>query len=328
MKKLLFMLLLAFPLPTHAILLGLPVQCEMGKACFLQNYADHDTGPRWKDYRCGLLSYDGHRGTDIRVPTMAELNPGVDVVAVARGKVVGRRDGMADISVKQADPKTIKGKECGNGVVIDHGDGWVTQYCHLKKDSIAVEKNAKVKQGDVLGKIGMSGAAEFPHVHFEIRHNGHPVDPFTGRSMESACGQTGLSLWTEEAQKALVYQDTGVIVSGFTTEAPTADAVLEGKHRLRLIPTDADAIIFWAQAFGLKPEQTLEITLRGPDGAVLAESTQGFERHKAQYFKFIGCKRTSNAWPGGAYKGEYRISTMAGEKRKTVIDYRATLLVE
>ena len=45
MKKLLFTLLLAFPLPTHAILLGLPVQCEIGKACFLQNYADHDTGP-------------------------------------------------------------------------------------------------------------------------------------------------------------------------------------------------------------------------------------------------------------------------------------------
>jgi murein DD-endopeptidase MepM/ murein hydrolase activator NlpD len=327
MKKLLCTLLLAFPLPTHAILLGLPVQCEMGKACFLQNYADHDTGPGWKDYRCGLLSYDGHRGTDIRVPTMAELNPGVAVVAVARGKVVGRRDGMADISVKQAEPKTIMGKECGNGVVIDHGDGWVTQYCHLKKDSIAVENNAKVKQGDMLGKIGMSGAAEFPHVHFEIRHNGHPVDPFTGHSMESACGQTGLSLWTAEAQKALVYQDTGVIVSGFATEAPTADAILAGKHRLRLIHTDADAIIFWAQAFGLQPEHNAGNHAARTGRAVLAEPRRASSVIRRSISSSSAASARAMPGPVEYIRGIPDFHD-GRRKRKTVIDYNATLLVE
>src|SRR6185503_18489146 len=45
--------------------LDVPVACEMGKACVLQNYVDRDPGPAARDYRCGMLTYDGHKGTDI-----------------------------------------------------------------------------------------------------------------------------------------------------------------------------------------------------------------------------------------------------------------------
>ena len=51
----------------------------------------------------------------------------------------------------------ISGKECGNGVVLVHDDGYQTQYCHLKKGSVAVKKGARVSEGDLLGFIGMSG---------------------------------------------------------------------------------------------------------------------------------------------------------------------------
>src|SRR3546814_4129881 len=46
---------------------GLPVGCAMGAVCTVQNYIDHDPGPGWRDHSCGPLSYDGHRGIDIRV---------------------------------------------------------------------------------------------------------------------------------------------------------------------------------------------------------------------------------------------------------------------
>ena len=48
------------------IRLALPVACQMGRTCFIQQYFDHDPGPGAKDYRCGVMTYDGHDGVDIR----------------------------------------------------------------------------------------------------------------------------------------------------------------------------------------------------------------------------------------------------------------------
>ena len=88
-------------------------------------------GPAATDFTCGPLSYDGHDGTDIALPTRAAMAEGVAVLAAAPGTVTGIRDGIADFA------PVIQGKECGNGVVIDHGAGWVTQYCHLRQGSVA-----------------------------------------------------------------------------------------------------------------------------------------------------------------------------------------------
>ena len=62
------LLLLAFPLPaqaqaSEAFALALPVKCQLGVSCFVQNYVDHDGSDRVRDYRCGGRSYDGHDGT-------------------------------------------------------------------------------------------------------------------------------------------------------------------------------------------------------------------------------------------------------------------------
>ena len=53
------------------LVLELPVACEIGKVCNIQNYFDHDPGPARMDYACGRLGYDGHDGTDIRLPDMS-----------------------------------------------------------------------------------------------------------------------------------------------------------------------------------------------------------------------------------------------------------------
>ena len=52
----------------HAIELELPIDCEIGRTCAIQQYADHDPSPKSRDYQYGTLTYDTHNGTDFRLP--------------------------------------------------------------------------------------------------------------------------------------------------------------------------------------------------------------------------------------------------------------------
>lgn len=63
----------------------------------------------------------------------------------------------------------------GNVVVLDHGDGTETRYAHLS--AITVRVGQGLRQGDVLGRVGSTGASTGPHLHFEVRFDGRAVDP-------------------------------------------------------------------------------------------------------------------------------------------------------
>ncbi len=63
----------------------------------------------------------------------------------------------------------------GNLVVIDHADGWQSWYAHLSAFSVVVGQ--RVNQGEIIGAAGSTGRSSGPHLHFELRHNGVPVDP-------------------------------------------------------------------------------------------------------------------------------------------------------
>ena len=62
--------------PLH---LTFPLECTMGGDCFVQNYVDHDPGPGFKDFHCGTMTYDGHDGTDFRIPSIKVQKQGVAV---------------------------------------------------------------------------------------------------------------------------------------------------------------------------------------------------------------------------------------------------------
>ncbi len=63
----------------------------------------------------------------------------------------------------------------GNMVIIDHGHGIVTKYGHMAK--LLVKRGDQVKRGDVIGLLGNTGKSTGPHVHYEVRVNGVPVNP-------------------------------------------------------------------------------------------------------------------------------------------------------
>jgi murein DD-endopeptidase MepM/ murein hydrolase activator NlpD len=66
-------------------------------------------------------------------------------------------------------------KTYGNLILIHHEDGYVTAYAHA--DKILVVKGQPVTRGQVIGYSGSSGDVPSPQLHFEIRHDTHPVDP-------------------------------------------------------------------------------------------------------------------------------------------------------
>jgi peptidoglycan DL-endopeptidase CwlO len=101
-------------------------------------------GPRWGSF---------HYGIDIGVPY------GTPIAAAAAGTVIycGWESGY------------------GNLVVIDHGGNLATAYGH--QSQIAVSCGEHVEQGQTIGYVGCTGHCFGPHLHFEVRINGSPVDP-------------------------------------------------------------------------------------------------------------------------------------------------------
>ena len=95
-----------------------------------------------------------HTGVDFR-----QTPQGTPIYASKGGKVIfaGRKGGY------------------GNVVIIDHGSGMTTFYAH--QSQILVQKGATVKQMQQIGKVGSTGNSTGPHLHFEVRKNGSPLNP-------------------------------------------------------------------------------------------------------------------------------------------------------
>ncbi len=290
------------PLYSATFLLDMPMDCEMGKTCFIQNYVDLDASNKVLDYRCGPLSYDGHKGTDIRLVNLAQMREGVKVLAATDGKVLGIRDGMPDRNAKHFPRESIKDKECGNGVLIEHATGMHIQYCHMMLSSIAVKAGDRVKSGENLGKVGLSGMTEFPHLHLEIRNaKGETIDPYVGAISQAACGKSTRNLWKPNIRKAMDYVATGVLQHGFTDRVPTVDAVRMGKHALDSIKPDAGALVFWAEMFGIRTGDVVTSLVTDASGEVIVHYSQTLDRDKAVYFQMAGKRRQEALWKTGTY---------------------------
>lgn len=289
----------------HAQGVGLawPVACEYGKDCFIQNYVDQDSTKAARDFTCGPLSYDGHKGTDIRLVNEAVMRKGIAVLAAADGTVRATRDGMDDVNVKSLEADAVKNRECGNGVVIHHGTGYETQYCHLMKGSITVKQGQPVKAGAVLGRIGMSGASEFPHLHFEVRRLGKVIDPFTAEPTGGSCGKKTANLW----KYPVAYQPTALMGQGFTTSIPDSATIRRVGLTLAEIPRTSPALVYWVDIMGIRQGDLLKLRVLTPNGLVAVERDVPMTRNLAQTFSYVGKKATPEGMVPGAYKASFTL---------------------
>ena len=70
----------------------------------------------------------------------------------------------------------------GNTMVIRHSNGWTTRYAHMNRFASGITLGSRVDQGDVIGRVGMTGLSTGPHLHYEMRVSGRPADPLDHRS--------------------------------------------------------------------------------------------------------------------------------------------------
>ncbi len=286
--------------------LSFPVACEVGRSCELQHYIDRDPGPGARDYRCGPQTYQAHSGVDIRLLDMAAQRRGVAVLAAADGVVAGVRDEMEDISVKVRGLASVANKECGNGVVVNHGGGWQTQYCHMARGSIAVKVGDKVRTGAALGRVGLSGQTEYPHLHLTVRRGDVTIDPFApDMSNPAACGpQRGL--WTAAARAAMPYSAGAVLNVGFAGAVVSMEDIEAGGVAPPTI--SSPFLVVYGRGIALLAGDVLQLELRGPSGAVLAQNRIApLPRWQAQYFIRTGAARPPAGWAAGIYRGDFQV---------------------
>jgi murein DD-endopeptidase MepM/ murein hydrolase activator NlpD len=264
--------------------LDLPLDCEIGRTCHIQQYVDADPGPGARDWMGGPLSYDGHRGTDFRLPDLAAMAAGADVLAPADGRVIGLRDGMADRLM--SDPAEVRGRECGNGIVLDHGGGWTTQLCHLAEGSLRVAEGDRVAAGEVVGRVGLSGATQFPHVHLAVRRDGVVVDPFPE------------ALWRDPPD----YRPGGLLATGFLDRVPDFDEVKAGQADADTLPRDVEALVLWGAVFGGRAGDAIALTIEEPGGRPVFETEVALDRTQAQLFRAAG-RRFREGLDPGTYLG-------------------------
>lgn len=294
-------LLLCLAAPAAAeTLLSLPVDCRPGETCWITKLMDHDAGPRDVDWQCGPRAPGNHSGTDFAVADL-DTAARTRVLAAAPGTVLRLRDGMADVNVLQTGPEAIKGRECGNAVVIGHDDGLETQYCHLRRGSIVVHPGQRVERGQELGRIGLSGETELPHVHLTVRHNGQEVDPFTGTGKDGACGLQAHPLWDAATLAALPYQSRLAYRIGLA--GGPVERLAARQDAAPAVSAEAPALVLWLDALAVHAGDSLRFLILDPAGRVVIDHRQAVDQDNAQWFAIAGLKRRLPRWPAGRYTG-------------------------
>jgi murein DD-endopeptidase MepM/ murein hydrolase activator NlpD len=114
-------------------------------------------------YHPVLKKWRAHKGVDYAASS------GTPVRATADGKVtfVGRKGGY------------------GKVVILSHGSTYTTLYAHLSRFAKGIRQGSRVQQGQVIGKVGATGLASGPHLHYEFRVNGKHINPLAFKQPKS-----------------------------------------------------------------------------------------------------------------------------------------------
>ncbi len=291
----------------NSLKLGIPIECNLGKDCFVLVYPDRDPSPNAIDFSCGTQTYNGHDGTDFGITDITAMTAGVKVKAAAAGKVIRLRDGVPDRRIEnEKQAAEINNIGCGNAVILDHGNGWETFYCHLRQGSVTVKEGMQVEKGTVLGLVGLSGLTSFPHVHLGVRYQGKFVDPFVGITDKPGCNIARNPLW----EKSLDYIPTGLIKAGFTSQKPNnINEIWEGKYVETNLTENIPMLIFWVHPYGILAGDIEHIRLIDPGNKEVINYKKPIKSpNRINWVNYVGKKNTpENPIAPGIWRGEYQL---------------------
>lgn len=238
-------------------------------------YVDHDLAfpNKLKDWNCGARTYDttdgyNHEGTDIFLwpfPQYQQANNQAEIIAAADGIIVYKSDGKYDQNCSM-------GGDDWNAVYLQHSDGSITWYGHMKKNSLTTKSvGSTVTAGEYLGIVGSSGNSTGPHLHFEVYNKDNQlVDPYKGSCNNFASNTE--SWWLEQKP----YQDpkinavlTHSAVPNFNTTCPTVETPLI-KNDFNTGDTVYGLVYLADQTVG----SVIELKLLRPDNSVAGSSTE------------------------------------------------------
>lgn len=300
--------------------LQLPIACQVGKNCWIFNYFDQDPGPEALDYHQGHRTYNDHDGIDFGLRDLRQMKDGVSVLAAAPGVVRYIRNGEVDLLLKDKPFPTHK--ECGNGILLEHANGYTTQYCHLKNDSIRVQVGDQVQVGQILGQVGLSGMTEFPHVHLTLRYHGQALDPFTKspaiRYFEPEPDPTVKTekilpnFWAPELAGQLGYH-TGILYHHGISDKPEEAETIRGDHWTPpKLDTQSPILNAWVDILGSRAGDSLTIQVTNPAGKTVFNGTLPIPHNLALNFYQARLTCPPEGWLPGTYTVRYLYHTVNG----------------
>lgn len=306
--------------PGAPVRFGLPLICAPGADCFVSRYVDAATGPGFADHRCGALSADGGTATVFRLASFREMEAGVPVRAAAAGLVAAVRDGMPDVSVNLVGAEAVAARPGGNSLVIRHDDGLFTTYKHLRRGTLRVREGDRVRKGQIVAEVGLSGNAAVPQLAFAVRREATVIDPFTGFPAETGCGRAGTALWDAPTARSLVYVPTLVPRIGFAREPLNEDALEYLLHRAEgSFPRDSSRIVMHVLALGLREGDQARLRIAGPDGRTMNDRTSVITRPSARRLITAAASAGEAALPVGEYIGRFTLTRRADDGASVVV---------
>jgi murein DD-endopeptidase MepM/ murein hydrolase activator NlpD len=238
----------------------------------ISNYVDQDDvmPDSLSDWNCGERTYDtetfNHNGTDYSPAQYAWLtmaNDGLVVTAAADGTIVDRHDGEPD-------------KQCffdmtadSNTIVLEHDDGSVTIYAHMKTDTVTPRKvGDRVEQGDYLGVVGSSGLSTGPHLHLGVQTAANDIiDPYAGD-----CNLLNIDSWWEEQES---YHEKDILAVATHSDFPEYPPCPQQEiPNFTNVFAPEDILYFSVTVRDFESTDTIAIKIRGPSGQEIYSTTR------------------------------------------------------
>ncbi|MBI5877486.1 MAG: peptidoglycan DD-metalloendopeptidase family protein [Chloroflexi bacterium] len=302
----------------QAVLYGWPVRLRPGitdyAGFYVSAFSDHNAaGSAWLDYNSGTRTYDSHRGTDIALWPYSwnKFQAGdVQIVAAADGVILDRQSQtVVDDHCLTSTDNTL-----GNYIVLQHADGWITIYGHMRYNSLTAKGVGQtVTLGEVIGAVGSSGNSSGPHLHFEVRTalgaSTLWTDPYTGSANPAA------SHWLSQRP----YYDSAINKLATSTALPQSESCLPTVTNIQdsfALPAHVAFQVYYRDYQGALP--TL-FTIADPNGGIFqswsySDNNTTFAPAAGRYWSFdIPANAVPGTWRfqvqynGQAYETDFNV---------------------